>query len=215
MRPSAGTRGVTRENLAQRTAAALQKGRGTSPDVLLVESDRDLVVVKDFAARAFLVGWILGPWLHHREERAYRLLGDHPSVPRLLGRLDARALVVEHRGGTRFSRRRPWTFSPEFGRQLEQAVQGLHARGVAHLDLSHRSNLRAGPDGRPLLLDFASAITFEPGSWGARWLLPIAAGVDRRAVRKWRRRLGRAQPPEDALSPGAASEGLRGASRPT
>jgi hypothetical protein len=209
------TAGLTRANLAQRTLVKLQRGRGTSPDVLLVESDRGLVVVKDFAPRGRLRGWLLGRWLNGREARAYGRLAGHPSVPRLIGVLDSRALVVQHRGGTRFSRRRPWTFSPDFGRQLEEAVRGLHQRGVVHLDLRHRSNLRAAPDGRPLLLDFASAITFDPEGLGRRWLLPILARADHRALRKWRRRLGRIQPFEDAVAPGTASEGLRGARRPT
>lgn len=193
---------------------ALHRGRSRNPDVLLVDSERGRVVVKDFAPRSWLVRWTIGRWSVRREVRAYRRLEGHPAVPRLLGLLDPLAFAVEHRGGARFSRRRPWTFSPEFGRQLAEAVRELHARGVVHLDLRHRSNVRASVDGRPVLIDFGSAVSFRPGGLGARLLLPILALADRNAVRKWRRRLAR-HPEAGEGSDGGSSEAGRGASRPT
>jgi hypothetical protein len=211
---AAAEHGLTRANLAARTLICLERGGRLSPDVWLVDSDAGRVVVKDFAARGSLVRATLGAWSVRHECRIYRRLQAHPAVPRLLGRIDAFAFAVEHRGGVRFSRRQPWTFSPEFGRQLEAAVRELHALGVVHLDLRHRSNVRAGLDGAPVLIDFASAVGFRPGGLAARWLLPLLGIADRRAVSKWRRRLARysARP---AIAAGAASEGPRGASRPT
>jgi hypothetical protein len=144
-------------------------------------------------------------------------LRAHPAVPRWLGRIDALAFAVEHRGGVRFSRRQPWTFSPAFGRQLEVCVRELHALGVVHLDLRHRSNVRADLDGAPVLIDFASAVGFRPGGAAARWLLPVLALADRFALAKWRRRLARYGAPDAGATnaAGAASDGPRGASRPT
>lgn len=206
--------GLTRENLAERTLVTLRRGGWRGPDVALVEADCGRVVVKDFSRRARWLRCSMGRWSIRREERAYRQLAGLAAVPPLLGRLDALALVVAHRGGARFSRRRPWTFSPEFGRQLERSVRELHARGVAHLDLRHRSNVRASTDGSPVLVDFGSAVCFRPGSAGARWLLPLFAWFDRRAVAKWRRRLER-QSGVGRASTSADSGIERGASRPT
>lgn len=210
---------ISRANLAERTLVTLSHGSWNSPDVLLVETDQGRAVVKDFSPRATAVRWTLGRWLIRREARVYRALDGHPAVPRLLGRLDALALVVEHRGGARFSRRRPWTFSPEFGRQLREAVEGLHQRGVVHVDLRHRSNVRAGPDGRPVLIDFDSALHFREGGFGRRFLLPFFSLADRYGLRKWSRRLEPRGSAEWAQAPGseapAASDGGRGASRPT
>jgi hypothetical protein len=171
-------------------------------------------VVKDFAARGRFVRATLGPWFVRHECRIYRRLEAHPAVPRLLGRVDALAFAVEHRGGVRFSRRRPWTFSREFGLALEACVRELHALGVVHLDLRHRSNLRAGLDGAPVLIDFASAVSFRPGGLAQRFVLPLLGLADRWAVRKWRRRLAD-QPATPADAGGGASEGPRGESRPT
>ena len=132
------------------------------------------MVVKDFAARGRLVRATLGRWLVSHECRIHRRLEAHPAVPRLLGRVDALAFAVEHRGGVRFSRRRPWTFTPEFGDRLDACVRELHALGVVHLDLRHRSNVRAGLDGAPVLIDFGSALGFRPGGLAQRFAAAAA-----------------------------------------
>jgi len=206
--------GLTRANLAARSLVCLERGRRLSPDVWLVDSEAGRVVVKDFAARGLLVRGLLGPWFVRHECRIYRRLEAHPAVPRLLGRIDALAFAIEHRGGVRFSRRRPWTFSQEFGTRLDACVRQLHALGVVHLDLRHRSNVRAGIDGAPVLIDFGSALGFRPGGLAQRFALPLLGLADRWAVRKWRRRLpGYPVAPTDTA--GGASEGPRGESRPT
>lgn len=208
---------LTRAGLAQRRLVRLERGGRLSPDVWLVEAERGPVVVKDFAERGAFVRAVLAPWFVGHESRIYRKLQAHPAVPRWLGRIDRLAFAVEHRGGVRFSRRQPWTFSPEFGRRLDACVRELHALGVVHLDLRHRSNVRAGLDGEPVLIDFASAVGFRPGSFAARRLLPLLAIADRAAVAKWRRRIARYSEgaANAASATGAASEGPRGASRPT
>ena len=182
---TASVHGLTRANLAQRTVVKLRCGGWESPDVLLVDSDDGPVVVKDFSPRRRLIAQSFGRWLIGRERRALEALSGHPSVPRLLGSIDPLALVLEHRGGVRFTRRRPWTFTPEFDRRLRAAVTGLHECGVVHLDLRHRSNVRADLDGRPVLIDFDSAVIFRAGSWAARWVMPVLAGFDLSCLRKF------------------------------
>jgi hypothetical protein len=186
---AAAALGLTRANLAGRTLVCLERGGRLSPDVWLVDSDAGRVVVKDFAARGRCVRATLGPWFVRHECRVYRRLSSHPAVPRLLGRIDALAFAVEHRGGVRISRRQPWTFSPEFGRKLEASVRELHALGVVHLDLRHRSNVRAGLDGaRADRLCIGRQLPAGRPR-GAR-LAAAAHAPDRLAVGKWRRRLG-------------------------
>jgi len=201
--------GLSRANLADRTLHVLQRGRRRNPDVYLVRSDGGPVVVKDFAPRGPLVRAWLGPWLQRREQRAYRALAGHPAVPRCLGTLDPLALVVEYRPGRRMSRKLAGRIPADFVDALAAAVGAMHARGVVHLDLRHRSNVLVDEGGRPVLLDFASAVCFRPGGAAARWLLPVLAWFDRRALAKWRVRL-EPQP----VSEGASASG-RGASRPT
>ena len=203
----------SRAELSAGGYALLHRGNRRNPDVSLVGHAGASVVVKDFAPRGALVRAWLGPWLLSREIRAYRALAGHPGVPRLLGRIDRLAFAVEYRPGRRMSRKLAGHVSPAFLDALEEAVREMHARGVVHLDLRHRSNVLVGDDGAPVLIDFASALCFRRGGLGARWLLPLLAALDRRAVAKWRRRLA---PQAPAAGGGAsAQEGTRGASRPT
>jgi hypothetical protein len=205
---------VTRGNLPERRLLRLERGGRFSPDVWLVESAAGRAVVKDYAERGRLVRATLGRASVRHECRVYARLAGHPAVPRLLGRIDAHAFAVEHRGGVRFSRRRPWTFSREYGRRLDESVCELHARGVVHLDLRHRSNLRAGLDGAPVLIDFASALLFRPGGLAARLVLPPLALIDRYALWKWRRRLADHEAAPETIAT-STSEGARGDSLPT
>lgn len=179
--------GLCRANLAERTLAVLARGSSASPDVLLVECGSARMVVKDFSPRSRVVRATWGRWQIAHEAEIYRALAGHPAVPRLLGRLDRYSLVLEHRPGSRFSRRRPWLFSPGFVGELREAVALLHARGVVHLDLSHRSNVRASPDGRPVLIDFGASLRFGRRGPARRWLFPIARRFDERALAKWER----------------------------
>jgi serine/threonine protein kinase len=181
--------GLDRANLAQQTRSVLNRGGWGNPDVLLVESDLGTVVVKDFGPRIYYVRRWLGPWLLRREARAYRRLEGVEAVPRLLGQLDAAALVLEYRPGVLLSRSLSGKLPPDFLAELQRAIAEIHRRGVVHLDLRHRSNVLAGDDGRPVVIDFASALRFDSATWWGRMLVGLLGSVDRRALQKWRVRI--------------------------
>ena len=181
--------GLDRANLVQQTRSVLNRGGWGNADVLLVESDLGAVVVKDFGPRTHYVRQWLGPWLLRREARAYRRLEGVEAVPRLLGQLDAAALVLEYRPGVLLSRSLSGKLPPDFLAELQRAIAEIHRRGVVHLDLRHRSNILAGDDGRPVVIDFASALRFDNATWWGRMLVGLLGSVDRRALRKWRVRI--------------------------
>ena len=87
---------------------------------------------------------------------------------------------------------------------------------MVHLDLRHRSNVRAAPDGRPVLIDFDSALRFRKGSLAERLLLPLLRRIDDRGLAKWDEmaRCGPVQSPAVELPAGTTSETGRGARRP-
>lgn len=211
--PAEPTLALDRESLVVRTREVLNRGNARNPDVLLVDAGDRLVVVKDFAPRAAWVRATIGRWITHREMRAYRILAGHPAVPRLLGRIDALAFALEYRPGRRMSRRLAAELSPGFIDRLAEAVREMHARGVVHLDLRHRSNVLVDAREQPILIDFASAVMVRPRGFAARRLLPWLARWDWSAVEKWRQRIE----PEGgkATAASASSGGRRGASSPT
>ena len=152
---------------------------------MLLEGDRGFFVVKDFRGQG---GWLrrwVGRWLCAREVRAYRRLEGVSAVPRLLERLDDFAFALEYRPGQWLSRAVKGELPDGFVEELERSVAAMHAKGVIHLDLRHRSNVLAGQDGCPVILDFASALCLPPGSWFCRWV----AHFDLQAVEKWRIRI--------------------------
>lgn len=183
---------LDRDALARRETTLLHRGGRGNPDVLWVsgggEGTRG-VVVKDFAPRGPLVKRWLAPRALDREARAYRVLDDLEAVPRLLGRVDSLALVFEYRPGVLLSRSLAGKLPADFLPSLEQTVGLMHGRGFVHLDLRHRSNILAGEDGRPVLLDFASALRLDGRDPLSRALFAIGRHIDRRALDKWRVRL--------------------------
>ncbi|MFO0689307.1 MAG: hypothetical protein U0900_11425 [Myxococcota bacterium] len=182
--------GLSRARLRGRTRAVLSFGGRGNPDVLLVDGDAGPVVVKDFAPRGRFVRRWLGPRLLAREVRAYRRLADLGAVPRLLGWLDDAAIVLEYRPGELLSRSLAGRLQPGFVDRLEAVIVEMHRRGIVHLDLRHRSNVLADGRGEPVVLDFASAIGFDATRALGRLGVRILGGFDRRALAKWRTRLG-------------------------
>jgi tRNA A-37 threonylcarbamoyl transferase component Bud32 len=180
---------LSRLALPDRTRAVLNRGGWGNADVLLVEAEGGQVVVKDFAPRGRWVRRFLAPRLLAREEEAYRRLEGVPAVPRLLGRLDNEALVIEYRPGILLSRSLSGQLPADFLRELEETIDEMHRRGVVHLDLRHRSNILAGTDGHPIVIDFASALRFDSDTFWGRGLVALFGWVDRRALDKWRVRL--------------------------
>ncbi len=180
---------LRREELGKHTVSVLNRGNRRNPDVYLVALGGKHIVVKDFQPRG---RWIRSTWGRFsiwNEMATYRALADHAAVPQLIGAIDPLAFAVEYRPGRRMTRRLRGRISPGFPAALEGAIRGMHERGVVHLDLRHRSNVMIGEDGDPILIDFASAIRFRPGSWAHRWILPLLAWIDLGALRKWQDRL--------------------------
>jgi serine/threonine protein kinase len=198
-------RTLARETIADSTQQVLNRGGWGNPDVLLVGTSNRSVVVKDFAPRSRWVRRSFGRWLIGREERFYRRLRGLACVPRLLGRLDPDAIVIEYRPGVLLSRSLSGSLPAGFLAELEATVTAMHGRGVVHLDLRHRSNILAGADGHPVVLDFASALQFDPDRMLGRLGVRLFGWFDRRAMKKWRDRLGDSTPSNAKVSDGTST----------
>lgn len=173
--------------LLSRVARVLNRGNFGNPDVFLVSHEGREWVLKDYAPRSWWIRNTVGRVVTTLESRAWRALAGHPNVPRFVARVDAFALLVEYRPGRKVSGKRP--VPPGFLAELERSIDELHRRGVVHLDLSHRSNVLVDDAGRPVLIDFGSALTLRPGGLLAGCLMPWLTRADRRALAKWKRKL--------------------------
>jgi hypothetical protein len=173
----------------------LRVGRGLHADVRLHETASGPCIVKDYSRRPAWLRRTWGRWICAHEQSVYRemeaRLGPADWRPRLIGPSGAHAFALGYRPGRPLSRALADELPRDFVERLEQAVQALHAAGIVHLDLSHRSNVLVDEQGRPVLLDFASAMTAPRGGLRHRLLVSVLGRLDRRALRKWRRKLGR------------------------
>ncbi|HUT34353.1 MAG TPA: hypothetical protein VNE39_12780 [Planctomycetota bacterium] len=184
--------GLTRDTIQDYMVARLRSGGGTRPALLLIQDRGHHAILKDYLPASWLLRALVGPWLIGREERIYRVLDGVPGVPRLIGRLDRHALVVERIDGRACSEYPDGSLPPEFFERLETVVDGIHAHGVVHCDIKNRSNIVVTDDLDPYIVDFASAFTRE-GRLGPlrRFAFERFRIDDQRAVVKARLLVGR------------------------
>lgn len=168
----------------------LNRGRRANGDVIRIEIGANVsVVVKDFAPRSRFVRKILAHRLLAREVRAYERLAGLSGIPRFLGWVDSEAIGLEYCPGVLVSRSLRGKLPASFLDELEVLVAQMHRRGVVHLDLRHRSNVLANESGHPIVLDFGSAVCFDPTTRLGRACVRLLGRIDDGAVRKWRDRL--------------------------
>ncbi|MEE9292005.1 MAG: hypothetical protein V3U83_03650, partial [Acidobacteriota bacterium] len=149
---------IPRSRLSELPRIRLHAGRNATKAIVdRIEIDGRSLVLKDFAERPWPVRTFLGPWQLDREARAYHRLSGVPGVPRLIGRVDRQALLMEYLVGRDLGHLLPGDLDAEFFERLESLLDSIHERGVAHGDLN-RSDVIAGEDGMPHVLDFSTAV---------------------------------------------------------
>jgi len=135
--------------------------RVVQPDVCGYEIEGRRLVVKDFRRRPWLVRRWWGRWILRREWVRLERLQGIVGIPRLLGWVDGEAFAMEWIAGERLPHLRSGSLEPAFFDRLAQLVGEMHARGVSHGDL-RRKNILADREGRPYLIDFATAFLVGP-----------------------------------------------------
>lgn len=203
----------------------LALGRSSPPDSIRIENNTygfDKLFKHDFfAATALYVGpagkvvlklgrqvsilglpaeWI-GRLLARREAAAYAALADLDAVPRFLGRWGSTGIVHEFIEGNPLAR--DLSVPDDFFERLTHAIDTLHARGMAYVDLEKRQNVILGADGKPYLIDFQISWLL-PAKYGghtlpARWLRDRLQEGDRYHLLKLHRRIRRDQLSDDQI----------------
>jgi serine/threonine protein kinase len=100
-----------------------------------------------------------------RERDIYDRVREVTGIPRCIGLLDSKHLVLEHVPGDSYRQRQFELKDRErFFERLFTTIENMHAAGVAHGDLKRKDNLLVGPDERPFLIDFGLAYATGSGS---------------------------------------------------
>lgn len=181
---------ITRADLRGRPARAVRLGVSYKADLLVYHINGEDVLLKDYGRKAGIWRDVLGAMFTGREARALRALSGVEGVPQFRGRPDPYCVAMTFISGSRVKRADPSVQGNEdFVRQLRLTVRQMHRRGVVHLDLKHRSNLIVSRAGKPVILDFESALCFRR-AWLIGGLAVIVLGqLDWLAVQNWTRRL--------------------------
>ena len=129
---------------------------------------------------------MLGPVLTWREARALNRLHGIPGVPDILGRPSSSSLLLEYLSTTQLSddnnENIDWS---TFFKRLENLLDDIHERGVAHCDLRSPFNTLIDAEGNPVIVDFVASVS-RGQSWNlvANWVFKRFARADREAMTK-------------------------------
>lgn len=179
------------EELRQHASHTFRQGGGSRPDVLLIEIDGHQAVLKDQSAADPLFSTLIGPILNWRECKALTKLSTLECTPNLLAKPSTRSFLMSYHRSEQITRLKEcqpdW---PDFFTQLEQAIQQLHAAGVAHNDLRNPTNTLVTPEGKPILVDLVAAFC-RGRIWNLpnHWLFNKFCQVDLSALTKLKSRL--------------------------
>lgn len=144
-------------------------------DLLALGEGDGRLVLRDYAARPWLVRSTWGRVSIAREAAAYRRLQGVEGVPRFVGTPDACSLLISFVVGETLVRRNcRRDVGYELFLHLESLLAEIHARGVAHGDV-RRKNIIVTPDRKPCLIDFETAVIRGPLTG---WLFRTVAGID-------------------------------------
>ena len=130
--------------------------------IWVIEKNGFRAVVKDFSGNRFLFRNIVGRFLIWREAKAYRKLRGIKGVPEFYGVIDGLGLAVEEIPGRSLENlEKEMHLSHTFFDSMENLVEAVHRRGVAHCDLKRAPNTILGTDGMPYIVDWAASISRE------------------------------------------------------
>lgn len=197
------------------TDAGVPLGRGYQATTVMYESPYGNFVVKQACGvwpwRAF------GEASIRREYKIYSIIDGVAGIPRCLGLIGGRTLVLEHIDGTTFRRGESQLEDWDgFFIKLLDTLRNIHARGVAHGDLKRKDNLLIGPGERPYVVDFGVASIEKRATvpWSNaiyRWMYQY--DYNAWVKLKYRRELDNLPPEDAALYKPTATERLARAIR--
>ncbi len=183
---------VTRDNIDRHVVREFGRPKWCDARVKLVERDGRRAILKDVNDRPAVFRFTLGRCLIRREFRIYERLEGIEGVPDAYRRLDRDGFLIEYIDGTAVTRKeleRGQDVDESYYRRCAELLEVIHARGIVHLDLRNGKNFILGEDGRPHIVDFASALYFPRWVPGRRRIVRLLGAFDRAGLLKAKQKL--------------------------
>ena len=173
----------TREQMADLPCRLLRDGHVANARVSVYEVNGKQWTVKDFSGRPWWVRYILAPLLLGHELSVINRLGAIEGVAGQAFRIDGCALAIEFMPGTPLGKMPEKDYTPAFFEAMETLLKRVHEREIVHLDTRGSGNWLVSPQGKPILIDFQSALST---AWMPKGLKRFARSVDLSGVyKKW------------------------------
>ena len=157
------------------------------PDLNRVKVGEHTLMIKDVKNKNFFFRWTIGLWLIQNEWRVYSRLIGIEGIPYAVERIDRFAFAIEYIPGSSIPRGEELPSS--FFTDLAKVLQGVHSRGVVHLDLRHKGNVLISEKGKPFIIDFNSSFSFAEKGFFRRFLFPVLRWVDYGGLLKLKERV--------------------------
>ena len=161
--------------------------------VTAVYASKNQKVILKIGRKASLFGLPLG-WIGRlhawHESTMYQALSDVQAVPRFLGRFGKHGFIHEYIEGHELHKGEQ--VADDFFETLYAAIDTIHQRKMAYVDLEKCENVLVGDDGKPYLIDFQIAYhlprKYGGELWPIRWLRRRLQQSDLYHLRKLQRR---------------------------
>ncbi|MCD6292642.1 MAG: hypothetical protein J7M09_04190 [Deltaproteobacteria bacterium] len=154
--------------------------KALKPDILIVEHKEQSLVAKDFREKAWIARYLWGPLNIGYEKFLLNKLSGVARIPQVIGLEDYNCLLISRIDGDEI-KKCSHLMASDFFDQLLNIADEIHARGVLHLDLGHKSNIMVDHDGNPAIIDFNVSLYLPPNPF-FRPLICLLAKIDRYSI---------------------------------
>jgi len=175
-------------SLGCRSASLVFQGKRTKPDMFRLDfSDgRPPVAFKTYALKSFFVRSTAGWFVTRRENRFLSCLTEIRGICRVAYPPSRTGIFLEWIQGKPLHRFPQGDLPSTVFQELTELIKEMHAAGIVHLDIAHRGNIMITDDGKPVLIDFQSAVFIR--NWPS-WIQRLFIAIDELTVLKWRKKL--------------------------
>ena len=154
--------------------------KALKPDILIVEESEQFLVAKDFRNKTWIARYIWGPLNICYEKFLLNKLAGVAKIPQVIALEEYNCLLISRIEGDEIKKCHH-LLAIDFFDQLLKIADDLHARGVLHLDLGHKSNIMVDQDGNPAIIDFNVSLYLPPNSF-FRPLIRLLSKIDRYSI---------------------------------